>query len=204
MKRRRSVAAALGVVVLFASVTVVGSALGAPVGTILLATLGNDYLVAAAVASLGLLLAVPVLLSARASTLDQATMPTPERGLAMQTPGAAFDEVLDSRIVLVPYVPADRREAVRTELRTTAVDVVAHTSSASRPEAAARVATGSWTDDETAAAFLDDEAPNSSSIRALGARLGTALWSGDSPFQRSARRTSMIILERAEAERRSR
>ncbi|WP_435317337.1 DUF7269 family protein [Haloarchaeobius sp. TZWSO28] len=202
MNRRRLLAGVLGVLALVAGITALGTDLGAPVADALLELLGNDYLVATAVAALGFLLAIPVLLSARASTLDQASMPTPERSLAMPAPGTRFDETLEDRFLVVPYVTADRREAVREELRGTAVDVVAHTSGASRHEAAERVDDGSWTDDETVADFLAmerDGSPDSS----LTARL-RALARGDSLFQSRARRAARTIVDHADTEGRSR
>ncbi|WP_439025433.1 DUF7269 family protein [Haloarchaeobius sp. DT45] len=193
MNRRRLLTAVLGLAALVAGATALGSDLGAPVADALVEALGNDYLVAAAVAGLGILVAVPVLLSARASTLDQATMPTPEESLAMPAPGEAFDDLLDARFVVVPHVESERRETVREELRETAVDVVANASASSRREATVRVEEGTWTTDQTAARFLAADRDGHS----ISARV-RALARGDSLFQHRARRTARTIVEHAD------
>ncbi|MFC6955398.1 DUF7269 family protein [Halorubellus litoreus] len=195
MKRWRVLASGLGLVVLGAAITGVGTSVAASATEALVGLLGNDYLVAAAVAALALAVTVPVAVSARASALDQATMPTPEATLAMPRPGETVDEALESGVAFVPYVSRDRKEAVRQEVRRTAVDVVARRDSCSRDDARERVADGSWTSDEAAAAFLaTDDAPSRDVARSdgVGAYLG-ALAHGDTLFQRRARRTTAVI-----------
>ncbi|WP_267642389.1 DUF7269 family protein [Haloarchaeobius amylolyticus] len=203
MNRRRFLTAVLGVLALVAGVTALGSDLGEPVAETLLAALGNDYVVAAAVAGLGLLVAVPVLLSARASTLDQATMPKPEESLTKPAPGDDFDETLTADVLMVPHVSADRRETVREDLRESAVAVVAQATGTGRHEAAERVRQGTWTDDEAVARFLAESGDQRSPGSSLTARL-RALAGGDSPFQHRARRTARAIADRAENGGRSR
>ncbi|WP_224449143.1 DUF7269 family protein [Haloprofundus salilacus] len=160
MNVRRLLLAGTGLVVLLAGVTG-GSALPTD-GLVKL--LGNDYFLMAAFAVVGLLVAVPVLVSGRSARLKQAEMPEAERPVSAPSPGEGFDEALSDWRLSIPLIGRRRRAALRDRLRRAAVETLRTTEGYDRTEAERRVDEGTWTDDETAAAFLRTE----SSLRADG------------------------------------
>ncbi|WP_435362187.1 DUF7269 family protein [Haloarchaeobius sp. DFWS5] len=192
MKRARMAVGAIGLFLGLAAITAVGTPLGGVATDALVAALGNDYLAAVVIASLGVLVAIPILISSRSGTLDQASLPAPEVSLAMPAPGDDFDDALDSSVLFVPYLDSDRKDEVRSELRDAAIDVLARTSASSRRDAISQVVSGEWTEDAAAAAFLADGKRGFE----FGAR-ASALARGDNLFQHRARRTARAIVERA-------
>jgi len=118
--------------------------------------LGNDYLLVAAVAAVGLALALLLVLSGRPGNVDEVTTPDPERAVSLPVPGDDFDAAMGSRIALVPFVGGTDRRGMRDRLRGDVVHWLMRSENCSRTEAELKVATGDWTDDPDAALFLAD------------------------------------------------
>lgn len=118
--------------------------------------LGNDYLVVAAVAAVGFVLALLLVLSGRPGNVREVTTPDPERAVSLPVPGDEFDAAMASRLALVPFVGRTDRTALREQLRTDVVHWVMRAENCPRSEAERRVADGDWTDDSRAALFLAD------------------------------------------------
>lgn len=146
----RTVAGASGVVVLVAALTSVALPTGALVGLA-----GNDYFLVAAFGVLACLAGLSRLVAGRASTMDQAAMPEPERPPSVPTAGDGFDDRTGSLRFVLPVVGAADREAVRERVRSAAVATIRRTERCDRETARERVERGAWTDDRDAAAFLD-------------------------------------------------
>ena len=169
---------ALAVAVLAVAVPAVEASL--PVAA-LVATFGNDYVLAAVIA-LGILVAFVGVLSfqLRAGVIE--TIPPAVEGTDLERPGKGIDELLRS-LSSVWVTPEHRR--LHRQLRTTAIDTVASVTRYGDSAARQRVDDRSWTDDPVAAAFIDterlDPPPISSRIRA---RL-----TGDDWFRDRYRRT---------------
>ncbi|QCJ46326.1 hypothetical protein [Haloprofundus sp. MHR1] len=130
----------------------------------LVGLLGNDYLLMAVFAAVGLLVAVSVLASGRSARLEQAEMPDAEKPVSAPSPGEGFDEALSDWRLSIPILGRRRRAALHDRLRRAAVETLRTAEGYDRAEAERRVDEGTWTDDETAAAFLRTE----SSLRADG------------------------------------
>lgn len=114
----------------------------------MVAALGSDYVVVAAVGMLAVAFAVLVLLVVAVSGVDEADLPVVESVESAPHPGQAVDRTVDGGAGgSVPHARIERltRAAVETLMR------VEHVS---RSEAERRVAEGTWTDDEVAADFL--------------------------------------------------
>jgi hypothetical protein len=184
MNWRRVVVGTLGVVALAVGVTVAGDG---PVSTVVgdvVETLGNDYLLLAAIAGLGVAVAAAMLISGRSTNLDRTTMPDPERPTAAPVPGDDFDDMVGRLRFTLPLVGRSTRRTVRERLRTAATDAVRHSERCSRAEAARRVAAGTWTDDSAASAFLSE----GQSYGSVPAHV-TAFVDGETLGQRRVRRT---------------
>ncbi|MFB6164435.1 MAG: hypothetical protein ABEJ31_04695 [Haloarculaceae archaeon] len=164
----------------------------------LVETVGHDYFLVAAVGTVALVGGLAV---AGARTLDgfeQATPPDAESVPSGPPLGAEIDDVLESDLRPHEHVLGRRRRAVRGRLRRAAIATVARTERCPRATARERVATGRWTDDEVAAAFLAPERVDA----ALVERVGDAL-PGTSRFRRRTHRAAQAIVERdARGERR--
>lgn len=117
----------------------------------MIAALGSDYVVVAAVGVVAVGLAALVLLVVAVSGVDEADLPIVESVESAPHPGQAVDRSVDGEAG-VPDGRIDRLTgaAVRTLMRA---------EHCSRSTAERRVAEGSWTDDEIATDFLatDDE-----------------------------------------------
>jgi hypothetical protein len=186
--RLRQVAlAALGGLLLVAAL----AGVGLPVGD-LVAALGADYLLVAAIASVGLLVAVALLITGRATRLDQASVPDPERPITAPPPGAGFDEAIADWRLALPWVARSRREAIRTRLREAAIESLRRRSGLGRAEAEARVAAGEWTDDPVAASYLADDRRGVGVGRRLGSLLRGETWT-----EHRARRAAAAIVRGA-------
>lgn len=152
--------------------------------------LGNDYLFVAALGALAVGL-VGTVLSLRAATgLDQATPPAAEGVPSGPRPGEAFDRVVRDGPGLRALLAGDERRRARDRLHEAAVRTEMRASNCTRETARERVATGEWTEDPAAAAFLGDEATP------LRSRLAEAL-RGNATFRHRARRTADAVARRA-------
>jgi hypothetical protein len=121
---------------------------------------------------------------------DQATPPDPEDVRTAPVPGAEFDAVVDDGVGLRERLFGDGREQVRRRLRETATQTVMRRENCGRERARESVATGTWTDDRDAAAFLGgDEGPTPP----LSSRMRAAL-RGRSWFQHGARRAAEAVV----------
>jgi len=146
-------------------------------------SLGLGRVVVSVVGGLALLQAVRVVRSRRGEPLDEATMPDPERPVETPSPGAAFETALAGLLGAdrIYYHP----KRIREGLRAAAVDVLVAYGGDDESTARERLATGRWTDDAYAAAFLAGEPPPAPSLRdRLRAAAGR-----ESTLQRSVRRT---------------
>lgn len=147
---------------------------------------GNDYLLVAALGGVSLLLAAVV--AERGDTVVQSEMPDPEDGVSVPTPGDGLTATLDGWRIAVPLLSRGTRASVRDRLRESAVEAVVRTEGCTEREARERVASGRWTDDPDAAAFL---------ARGRGPSLGAyrrALAGGDPWFTHGARRTADAVV----------
>lgn len=154
MKFRQLVAAAAGVVVL-----AVGLTLGGFEETVatLVSTVGGDYFFLAALAGVALLGAIPVVVSARSATLQQADTHDPETPVDRPPAGRDFDDTVSSWRFRLPLVGTEVRESVRERLRRAAVGALVRSRDCDRDRAERLVTRGEWTDDSEAAAFLAAE-----------------------------------------------
>lgn len=151
MKRRQLLAAGAGVVVL-----AVGLVVGGTEGAVdaLATTLGGDYFVLVALGGVALLAAIPVVVSARSATLQQAETPDPETTVDRPPAGDDFDTAVAAWRFRLPVVGESARDSVRERLREAAVDTLVRTRDCDRTAATRLVAEGRWTDDREAATFL--------------------------------------------------
>lgn len=182
MKRRRLLLGTLGVVVLGVGVTVAGD--GPLAATIdgVVAALGSDYRLLAAIAAVGVIAAAAMLFSGRTGNLKQRSMPDPEGSVSAPTPGDGFDERVSGLRFALPLVGRSHRQRVRDRLRTAAIEAVRYSDQCSHAVAERRVATGAWTDDPAAVAFLARGSSGSLTAHA------TALADGETLEHRRARR----------------
>ncbi|SFR92544.1 conserved repeat domain-containing protein [Halomicrobium zhouii] len=121
----------------------------------------------------------------RAGTAD------PELSADVESPGADLGAVLDAFDADgYRYAQGGRR---RSQLRRVAVEALTRSDDCSEAEARERIATGTWTDDPVAAAFLaDDDGDDVPRLSQLGSRLRSHLRSrltAESAYQRRIRRT---------------
>jgi hypothetical protein len=159
-----------------------------------LARPGHDYLLAAGVGALVVLVGLGVVTVRSLSGFDGATPPRTEEVPAGTPPGAAVDRVIAGNLGPRAHLRGDERAAVRDRLRTAVVETLVRVEGDSRLTARERVASGEWTDDRTAAAFLAADGPGP-----LGSRLVDAL-PGGSRFQRRAERTVSTVLDLTEGD----
>ena len=191
MNARRAALGALGVVALAVAQSATGDGAFAGLVSAAVSALGNDYLFVASVGGASIVVAAAMLYSGRSANLTQATMPDPERPTAVPAAGDGFDERVESLRFALPVVGRRERERVRERLRTAAVEATVRSAGCSRGEAERRVASGAWTDDDDAAAFLSSTDSPASPERRL--RLFAA---GDTLGRRRVRRTVEEICER--------
>lgn len=191
----RAGAAVLGTLFVLAVLTVVTQpelAESVPVETIV-QTLGNDYLLIALFGAAALGLTIAVVGGRAISGLKQATPPRPETVQPAPRFGTDFDKTLDNDVGPIAYLFSDRREQVRERLRETAIETVAAAEGCSRQQARTKVQQGEWTTDDEAAAFLHEERTPPASARIRAAIRGNT-W-----FQRGARRTAGVVVEKSNA-----
>lgn len=114
----------------------------------MIAALGSDYFVLAAVGLAAVVVAALVLLAIAVSGVDEADLPVVESVESAPHPGQAVDRSVDDDSG--GTVPDSRLY----RLTEAAVRTVMRTEHCSRSTAERRVAEGTWTDDEVAADFL--------------------------------------------------
>lgn len=175
------------------------------------ALLGNDYILVAALAGAAVLVVLTVLVARGVTGINQTTPPDPEEVHSVPRFGEAFDEVI-SRGGLRALLTTERHRQVRTRLREAAIATVMRETNCTRAEARERVERGTWTDDPEAAAFLAEAkegnlesgsgpgpgpgpATGPGSATGVAARVRAAI-GGETPFQRGARRTAAEIVRR--------
>lgn len=156
----------------------------------LVRTLGNDYLLAAALGGVALLVASVV--TARGDTVVQSEMPDPEEGVSVPSPGDGLAATLDRPRLAVPLLAHGARSSVRERLRESAVEALVRAENCTERAARERIRSGRWTDDPDAAAFLSD----SGGLPPLGA-YRRAFAAGDPWFVHGARRTADAIVRLA-------
>lgn len=114
----------------------------------MIAALGSDYFVLAALGLAAVAIAVLVLLAIAVSGVDEADLPIVESVESAPHPGQAVDRSVDDESG--GQVPESRVN----RLTEAAVRTLVRTEHCSRSTAERRVAEGTWTDDEVAADFL--------------------------------------------------
>lgn len=164
---------------------------------VLVAVLGNDY-VLVAISAVPAVLVVFVVLGTRVVTgLDQATPPDPETVHDVPSLGAEFDDLV-SPGGLGWVLGSGQERVIREQLRTAAIATVVREANCTREEAQRLVDRGEWTDDATAAdllatpeggAPLSVSSPDPGLVTRIRAALG-----GETPFQHAARRTASEIV----------
>ena len=183
MNYRRLLLGVLGVLALVVGITVAGDGPLAATVAGVVAALGSDYRLLAVIAAVGVVVAAAMLASGRAGNLQQRSMPAPEGSTAAPMPGDSFDERVRRLRFALPLVGRSYRRRVRECLRTAAVEAVRYADGCSHEAAKRQVASGAWTDESEAAAFLAGESSGS-----LAAHV-TALADGETLARRRARRT---------------
>lgn len=154
----------------------------------LVAALGADYFLGAAVAALAVVGALVVATERLRRGFDQATPPPVGTAPRGRRPGEGIDTVLAGDLGPWEHLRGDQRASVRSRLREAAVGAVARAERCPREDARRRVAAGSWTEDTVAAAFLAaEDGP------ALPGRLLDAV-PGRSQFEHRARRAVAAIM----------
>jgi hypothetical protein len=192
MTRARAVAAAAG----FAAFAVGAAAIVAPgVADLVpvapaLAVGGNDYLLVVPLAAAGVLACVGAVAFVAARGVTEATPPAPEGVPVGEPPGADLDRLLAGRRGVTARFDRETRQHVHRRLRDAAVETVARTDGCSTAAAREQVADGSWTDDASAAAFLQSPPARWTELPGLAR--------GESRFQRGARRTVAAIASLSE------
>lgn len=136
----------LGVFVVGALAVVSPSVAAALPVEAMLAALGSDYVLVAAVGVVAVALAALVLLVVAISGVDEADLPIVETVESAPHPGQSVDRSVDGAAAVT-----DERVERLTEA---AVRTLVRTEHCSRSTAEKRVAEGTWTDDEVAADFL--------------------------------------------------
>lgn len=134
---------ALGAAIVF----VPGAAGLLPVGA-LIAALGNDYFVVAAVGVVAVGFAVIVALGSAFAGVDEAAVPAVESVESAPHPGQAVDGSASGAAGF------DSSGSERERLREAAVKTLLRTEHRSRSDAERTIADGSWTDDDVAADYL--------------------------------------------------
>jgi hypothetical protein len=157
--RQRLPQLVVGTVGLVALVVALTAALPASTLDDVVTAAGNDYLVVAGVAGLGLLAALGRFYAGRSSTIQQTTMPDPEHPVTVRPLGDEFDELLSTARLHVPVVGRATRRRLHGDLRDVAVRTLCRVDHCCRAEALAHLERGDWTTDEDAAAFLRADRP---------------------------------------------
>lgn len=119
----------------------------------LLTLFGSEYLLVAVIGLVAFVVGVAAFVTSREAA-TQAAPPDPERAVAVPAPGESFDEMAADWRCLLPGAGREHRAAVQERLHRTAVETVAVSDDCTRETAARRVAEGTWTADDVAAAYL--------------------------------------------------
>lgn len=129
---------------------------------------GYDYVVAAVLGALAILVGGVVFLSGRGAVMHQTEMPTVERPIPVPSAGEEFEETIGGWRFATRIFGGDTAEAVRERLREAAVTTLSAETGCSRSAARERVEDGTWTDDQAAAEFLAGQyTPLGTWLRAL-------------------------------------
>ena len=185
MNRNRVVLGAVGVVAfLLGTLTVLapGTAALLPVDG-LVAALGGPWVFVATFAVVAVAVVVAVLLARGFGGIDESTPPDPDDVYEVPHPGAEFDAFVDGRVAFRERLLGNTHERIRERLGMTALSTLQR-AGLSRDEARQALASGTWTDDDAAAAFLSSRRTPS-----LRERLVAAV-RGESAFQYGARRAA--------------
>lgn len=151
---------------------------------------GNDWVVVGAVGAVSLLIALGAVAARLSAGRTRAMPPNPEGVHGVPHIGAAFDEFHAGGGVHAWLVADDHPGDVHARLRAAAIDTVMRETNCTRGEARERIEAGTWTDDDTAAAFLADPPEPTPADRLLAA-LGL-----ESAYQHAARTTAAEIVRR--------
>ncbi|ELZ30946.1 hypothetical protein C474_10806 [Halogeometricum pallidum JCM 14848] len=165
----------------------------------LVAFAGNDYLLAAGVASVALLIVVAALALRGADGVTRTTPPEPETVQNAAHPGVEFDRAVEDGSWNSVGRDGDQ-ETVRERVREAAVRSVMHREGVARERAAARVDAGDWTDDDVAAAFLSEDERTSLTARLLGPLSGPGFRRGAKRAADEVCRVEGVADERADVE----
>ncbi|WP_254272270.1 DUF7269 family protein [Haloarcula marina] len=157
-----------------------------------LEALGNDYFLLAAFGALALVVFGGMALRRAIERVDQAAPPDPETIRDAPRPGHRFDTKVTGWPGRAHLVRSE--DDIRERVRTAAVETLVRTDGLPRETAARRVDEGTWTDDDTAAAFLAADASGPT----LGERLNHVL-RGDSWTQHAASASARAVVERADS-----
>lgn len=158
---------------------------GLPVEAVL-GVLGNAYVLVAIFGGLAMFVVLAVLGARAIGGINQTSPPDPEGVHPVPRFGESFDAFVDDAGIRA-WLLEDRHEEVRTRLRESAIATVMREGNYTRSTARDRVDRGEWTDDPEVGAFLADS--TEAGDVGLGARVLAAI-RGESPFQRSARRSA--------------
>lgn len=185
MRRTRVLLGAVGVVAfLLGAMTVLAPGVAAiiPVDG-LVAALGGPWVFVATFGVVAVAVVVAVLLARGVEGIDESTPPDPEEVYEVPHPGAGLDAFLEGGVGLRERIFGNRHERVRNRLGTAALTTLQRTG-LSRDEARQALASGTWTDDDAAAAFLATGRVPSTRERLVAAVRG------ESAFQYGARRAA--------------
>lgn len=167
MTRRRIALGLVGILlVLGTQVPAVASLFDALPTSAAVVALGNDYMLAAALAGLTLVVVVGLLLTDRSSVITNAAPPDVEVAMSLPTPGDDFEALRRRRRSFLPYVGRENREVASERLRRAAIHQLMRYGNMRRPEAEAAVERGDWTTDRHAAILLRADVPLEERIKA--------------------------------------
>lgn len=145
MSRLGRIAAAIGVIGALAGLTVVATGAVGPFDV--------TFDIALVVGLLAAVQGLRYAFERRRTEYEAFEVADPEDRYAAPVPGAGFDETLATASG-TSFRAANTRDAVRDRLQGTALEVVAAARGVDEEAAADLLATGDWTDDPVAAAFL--------------------------------------------------
>jgi len=151
---------------------------------------GNPYPLLAAIGLLALAAAFATGMMALAIPTDGVAAPDVERFATTDTPGDEFEDALAELAGRRGRAarPVEDRERIRERLHADAVRTIRRVADCDTATAREQVATGEWTEDRYAAAFLGDDVPGPAWWQRLRDRLRRV-----DPFERRALRTAAAI-----------
>lgn len=195
MRVLRAIVGVVGIAVVVGAMLVAGSS-GARLAQPAVEALGNDYLVVAVPAGVGVVVVVLGLLFRGLSGIAQATPPDPEGLPRVPVLGSEFDEYAMGRPGLRSHLLADASTGMHDRVREAAIRTEMRVDGLSREEATARVDDGSWTEDGDAAAYCRPDGADGGEMRS---RLRAAA-KGRTWAQHGAGRAAEAIIDRSEAQ----